>query len=104
MAGILARTGDRLRSLRTGQGLTREQLAARSEVSVRTIARIERGEVTSPHRSSLLALGWALEATLGERREAIAGRRDVVAAPWTAPAPGPSVAGAEHIRAEDGGA
>ncbi|MGV9980005.1 helix-turn-helix domain-containing protein [Micromonospora wenchangensis] len=50
----------RLRSLRTAAGLTIEELAARSGVSVRTIGGIERHTIRRPHPGTLRALGTAL--------------------------------------------
>src|SRR5690606_12666078 len=44
---VLVRRGDRIRAERERRGLTREQLAEATGVNAKTIARIERGEVSS---------------------------------------------------------
>ncbi|MGW7587052.1 helix-turn-helix domain-containing protein [Kitasatospora sp. NPDC054768] len=49
-----------LRELRRAAGLTHEELARRSQVSVRTISDIERGRVRRPHRRSVQQLAAAL--------------------------------------------
>jgi transcriptional regulator with XRE-family HTH domain/tetratricopeptide (TPR) repeat protein len=49
-----------LRRLRTQAGLTQEDLAERSGLSVRSISDIERGRSTRPHRDSLIRLATAL--------------------------------------------
>ncbi|MFG2905268.1 helix-turn-helix domain-containing protein [Kitasatospora sp. NPDC048286] len=49
-----------LRALRHAAGLTHEELARRSQVSVRTISDIERGRVRRPHRRSVQQLATAL--------------------------------------------
>ncbi|MFI6448006.1 helix-turn-helix transcriptional regulator [Kitasatospora sp. NPDC050543] len=53
--------GDMLRALRHEAGLTHEELARRSQVSVRTISDIERGRVRRPHRRSVQQLAAALD-------------------------------------------
>src|ERR1700753_3212830 len=54
------RPGEWLRQQRTAAGLTQEDLAERSGVSVRTIADLERGRTRKPYPSSLRALVRAL--------------------------------------------
>jgi predicted transcriptional regulator len=49
-----------LRAARQAAGLSQEELAERSGLSVRNISNIERGRVTRPRRSSLDALADAL--------------------------------------------
>jgi transcriptional regulator with XRE-family HTH domain len=49
-----------LYELRRDRGLSRRELAERSGVALRTIARIERGDGGPPYRSTLLALARAL--------------------------------------------
>src|SRR5579859_6716927 len=55
-----ARPGEWLRRQRMAAGLTQEDLAERSGVSVRTIADLERGRTRKPYPSSLRALVRAL--------------------------------------------
>ncbi|MGW2254917.1 helix-turn-helix domain-containing protein [Kitasatospora sp. NPDC001660] len=50
-----------LRALRHEAGLTHEELARISQVSVRTISDIERGRVRRPHRRSVEQLAAALD-------------------------------------------
>lgn len=49
-----------LRTLRQEAGLTQEELAERSGVSIRTISDLERGRTRRPHRKSVSLLGRAL--------------------------------------------
>jgi tetratricopeptide (TPR) repeat protein/transcriptional regulator with XRE-family HTH domain len=49
-----------LRELRQAAGLTQEQLAERTGLTVRAISNIERGRVLRPHRHSVEALAFAL--------------------------------------------
>lgn len=64
-------------------GLTQEELAERSGLSIRTISALERAHTTMPHRRSVELLAAALcieEATLEHFREA-ARLDNVVACP-----------------------
>src|SRR3984957_15214373 len=54
------RPGEWLRAQRVGAGLTQEDLAERSGVSVRAIADLERGRTRKPYPSSVRALARAL--------------------------------------------
>ena len=54
------RPGEWLREQRVGAGLTQEDLAERSGVSVRAIADLERGRTRRPYPSSVRALAQAL--------------------------------------------
>src|SRR6202034_4761330 len=54
------RPGEWLRNQRVGAGLTQEDLAERSGVSVRAIADLERGRTRRPYPSSVRALARAL--------------------------------------------
>jgi transcriptional regulator with XRE-family HTH domain len=58
--GWPARFGELLLACRRSAGLTQEDLAARSGVSVRAISDLERGRATSPQRRSAELLGEAL--------------------------------------------
>src|ERR1700722_20953108 len=55
-----ARPGEWLRQQRVAAGLTQEDLAERSGVSVRAIADLERGRTRKPYPSSVRALVRAL--------------------------------------------
>jgi transcriptional regulator with XRE-family HTH domain len=61
--------GAQLRAIRLDRGLTLEQLAEASGVSVRGISDIERGVRDRPRRSTLDALCDALQVDAGTRRE-----------------------------------
>lgn len=61
-----------LRAARQAAGLSQEELAERSGLSVRNISNIERGRVTRPRRSSLDALADALPLGADQRRVLIA--------------------------------
>jgi tetratricopeptide (TPR) repeat protein len=65
-AGTRDRLGEFIRSRRLEAGLTQEELAERSGLSVRTIIDIERGRSARPHRRSLDLLSGALGLALGE--------------------------------------
>ena len=54
------KTGEVIKQLRLKKGITQEELAARTELSVRTIQRIESGEV-DPRAYTLQAIAEALE-------------------------------------------
>src|SRR6202020_881010 len=61
--------GTQLRAIRLDRGLTLEQLAESSGVSVRGISDIERGVRDRPRRSTIDALSDALQLDAGTRRE-----------------------------------
>ena len=54
------KTGQLIRELRLKKGITQEELAARTDISVRTIQRIESGDV-DPRAFTLQAIAAALE-------------------------------------------
>ena len=62
--------------VREAAGLSQQELATRSGVSVRTISNIERGEVSRPRRGSLDALADALALTPEQRSTLIRHYRD----------------------------
>ena len=65
-AGTAARIlGDRLRDMRVLRGLTQDQLAAASHVSVQRIRQIEQGTVSNVHMETLRQLAMALRTTTG---------------------------------------
>jgi len=59
--------GALLRAHRAGRGLTQEELAELSALSVRAIADMERGRTARPYRRSLQRLATALDLSAGER-------------------------------------
>ncbi|WP_222131045.1 helix-turn-helix transcriptional regulator [Streptomyces sp. CFMR 7] len=61
--------GTLLRQLRARAGLTQEQLAELSEVSVRTIRRLESGRLSNPQLTTVNLLAEALGAEAEERRQ-----------------------------------
>jgi len=72
-----------LRRLRTRSGLTQEQMAERSGVSVRTIRRLETGNHTDLRLGTVNLLADALEVSAEDRRRlaaTVAGTRNVSAA------------------------
>lgn len=63
--------GGLLRQRRLAVGLSQEELADRSGLSVRTISKIERGDTRRPYRPSVQALADALRLPPGQREELI---------------------------------
>ncbi len=61
--------GKLVRRYRLALGLSQEELADRSGLSVKAIANIERGRTTRPHRHSVQSLGEALVLPDSQRRE-----------------------------------
>jgi transcriptional regulator with XRE-family HTH domain len=68
-----------LRQLRTGAGLTQEELAEAASVSVRSVRDLERGKVATPQKEAVRLLADALRLTgrpgPGSRRSPEATRR-----------------------------
>jgi transcriptional regulator with XRE-family HTH domain len=60
---LMATTGEKLKRLRRGQGLTQVELAKRAGVAQSTIVYIERNAREEPHPSTLRRLGEALGVT-----------------------------------------
>ena len=58
--------GERVRTIRTKQGITAKELSVRSRVPEKTIYRIETGEVTDPKLSTVEQLVKALRCTADE--------------------------------------
>ncbi|WP_375491548.1 helix-turn-helix domain-containing protein [uncultured Jatrophihabitans sp.] len=58
--------GAALKHARRVSGITQEQLASRSNLSVRTVRGLESGSIRHPHQHSLLALAKALDLSPGE--------------------------------------
>jgi transcriptional regulator with XRE-family HTH domain len=88
MNGSAPEFGTRLRSCRQSAGMSQQELAERSGLSVRAISDLERGRTRFPYQDSLGRLADAL-AMAGQARTdftAAAGRR--IAAPEAARAPG----------------
>jgi transcriptional regulator with XRE-family HTH domain/tetratricopeptide (TPR) repeat protein len=97
--------GQAVRACRLRAGLSQEELAHRTQLSVRTIANIEAARVSRPHGHSLKKLADALGLTGGERESLLGwprrafeaghaedpsatdARRDTTARWWTTPPP-----------------
>jgi transcriptional regulator with XRE-family HTH domain len=60
MLELLMPIKDRLKALRTGAGLTQQQLAFDSGLSISVVAHIESGRIPDPRISTLKALARAL--------------------------------------------
>ena len=73
--------GDLLASLRSRAGMTQEELAVASGLSVRSISDIERGKVSRPRRRSLELLAGALGLDAAQA-EALIARSRGVPLPW----------------------
>jgi transcriptional regulator with XRE-family HTH domain len=58
--------GERIRALRTERGLSQEEVARRTGVSLGSYGDIERGVTTDPHYSTLSAIAGALDTTVAE--------------------------------------
>ncbi len=87
--------GAQLRRYRLMAGLSQEELAERSGLSVRAIANMERGRTARPHRRSLWRLAEALELAEAAREQLIRASR-LMAGPSAAPesaAPGGAESG-----------
>ena len=88
-----------LRQLRTEAGLTQEELAAESGVSLRSVSDLERGVVAIPHRDTVRLLADALHLTGPARVEfetagrGLAASAGVAAATRTLPRDIPSFTG-----------
>lgn len=63
MLTAVATTGEKLKRLRRGAGLTQAELAQASGVAQSTIAQIETGQRKEPHPGTLRKLAEALELT-----------------------------------------
>jgi tetratricopeptide (TPR) repeat protein/transcriptional regulator with XRE-family HTH domain len=81
--------GRLLRSYRVAAGLTQEELAELSGLSVRTLGDIERGRITRPYRNSLMQLADALQLTETARQQFLgSGRAGTAQKAAVGPAPG----------------
>ncbi len=60
MIRMMSSTGEKLKRLRRGNGLTQVELADKAGVSQSTIAQIETGERKTPHPRTLTKLSEAL--------------------------------------------
>jgi tetratricopeptide (TPR) repeat protein/transcriptional regulator with XRE-family HTH domain len=100
-----------LRGLRTGAGLTQEELAEAAGLNPRTVSDLERGLVTTPHKDTVRLLADALQLDASARVEfetaarghAATGRargRGVAAATRTLPRDIASFTGRQHELAE----
>jgi transcriptional regulator with XRE-family HTH domain len=69
-AALLAR---QLRELRVSAGITQERLAARAQVAIATVRKIETGAVVEPGYFTVLALMDALGSSPGELGAMMAG-------------------------------
>lgn len=58
--------GQRIRFLRQQAGLSQESLAIKAHLSLRTIARLESGDLRQPHRSTIALLAQAFGLTPDE--------------------------------------
>ena len=73
--------GVRLRALRSAAGISQQELAERSGLSIRAISNLERGRTRWPYRHSLKRIADSLGLDGAEREAFIAvGRRPVAAA------------------------
>jgi transcriptional regulator with XRE-family HTH domain len=62
--------GARIRAARKEAGLSQEEVARRSGIGLKNVGDIERGTVTDPHFSTLLAIASAIDVRLEELLEA----------------------------------
>jgi transcriptional regulator with XRE-family HTH domain len=69
---------DRIRELRKAQGLSQEKLARQADLSLNLIGRLEGGQVTDPHYSTLRGLARALGVPVEDlvREPALAGKAE----------------------------
>jgi transcriptional regulator with XRE-family HTH domain len=80
--------GERIKEARQQRGLTQEQLARRSGLTLNAYGDIERGHITDPHYSSLRGIARGLGITVAELVEESAPKAE-------APRPSPETAGAK---------
>src|SRR5262250_1948980 len=78
--------GTLLRAFRRRACLSQEQLAARAELSERTVRNLEAGRVRSPRNDTVRLLAGALELTEPEREAWLAAARSANGR-WPEPAP-----------------
>jgi transcriptional regulator with XRE-family HTH domain len=69
---------DRIRELRKAQGLSQEKLARQADLSLNLIGRLEGGQVTDPHYSTLRGLARALGVPVEDlvREPTLAGKAE----------------------------
>jgi transcriptional regulator with XRE-family HTH domain len=82
--------GERIKEARQQRGLTQEQLARRSGLTLNAYGDIERGRITDPHYSSLRGIARGLGITVAELVEESAPKAE-------APSPSPEGTGAEVV-------
>ncbi|HEY2549522.1 MAG TPA: tetratricopeptide repeat protein [Streptosporangiaceae bacterium] len=92
VSGDGARLGGWLRQARAAAGMTQEELAERSGVSLRTIGDLERGRTRRPYARSVRCLAAALGVPFpalgaGVAGTVASGQAGAVADRWTEPAP-----------------
>jgi transcriptional regulator with XRE-family HTH domain len=58
--------GDRIRAVRKAAGLTQEEVARRSGLTLKAVGEVERGEVQDPHVSSLASIARALGVEIAD--------------------------------------
>ena len=111
MAEPPARFAGVLRGLRTGAGLTQEELAEAAGLNSRTVSDLERGLATTPHKDTVRLLADALQlggsariefetAARGHAATGRVGGRGVAAATRTLPRDIASFTGRQHELAE----
>jgi transcriptional regulator with XRE-family HTH domain len=61
--------GDRIKTLRTGKGMTQEQLARAARLGLSHLARIEQGVINDPSWSTVRAIARALDVPVTELEE-----------------------------------
>jgi transcriptional regulator with XRE-family HTH domain len=95
--------GDRMRTARKAAGLTQEEVARKTDMSLRAVGDIERGLVPDPHISSLRqiarALGVPVELLIKEENQTAVPFSDV--APEDEEVPGRGKAEEEHPPEEE---
>ena len=98
MTGDSRAFGARLRAVRRSAGLSQQELAERSGLSIRTISNLERGRTRWPFPASVHRLADALGLDDGMRSDFLA-----AAGRWLAGAPAPSVTRAPEDRLPQAG-
>ena len=58
--------GSRVRERRKGRGLSQEQLARQAGLTWSAVQRLEAGQVTDPHYSTLRGIADVLDTSIGE--------------------------------------
>jgi transcriptional regulator with XRE-family HTH domain len=94
--------GERIKEARQQRGLTQEQLARRSGLTLNAYGDIERGRITDPHYSSLRGIARGLGITVAELVEESAPKAEAPSSSEAGAKPGPTTVhlGPQELRGD----